>query len=60
MYDLAHYKHWEPDRFAGREPWEDRGGHLAADRGALGLELKQLEDTLPAYTVEHIERPTAN
>ena len=28
--------------------------------GKLGLELKQVQDTLPAYTVEHIERPTAN
>jgi uncharacterized protein (TIGR03435 family) len=28
--------------------------------GKLGLELKQVEDTLPVYTVEHIERPTAN
>ena len=25
----------------------------------LGLELKEQEDTLPAYTVEHIERPPA-
>jgi hypothetical protein len=28
--------------------------------GKLGLELKQQEDTLPAYTVEHIERPAGN
>ncbi|MGJ5820103.1 TIGR03435 family protein [Paludibaculum fermentans] len=26
----------------------------------LGLELKRQEDTLPVYTVEHIERPAAN
>ena len=25
--------------------------------GKLGLELKQQEDILPVYTVEHIERP---
>ena len=28
--------------------------------GKLGLELKRQEDILPAYTVERIERPTAN
>jgi uncharacterized protein (TIGR03435 family) len=28
--------------------------------GKLGLELKQQEDTLPVYTVEHIERPAGN
>jgi uncharacterized protein (TIGR03435 family) len=28
--------------------------------GKLGLELKRQEDTLPVYTVERIERPTAN
>ncbi len=28
--------------------------------GKLGLELKRQEDTLPVYTVEHIERPAAN
>ncbi|HUO29118.1 MAG TPA: TIGR03435 family protein [Bryobacteraceae bacterium] len=27
--------------------------------GKLGLELKRQEDTLPVYTVEHIERPAA-
>ena len=29
-------------------------------RGKLGLELKQQVDTLPVYTVEHIERPASN
>jgi uncharacterized protein (TIGR03435 family) len=28
--------------------------------GKLGLELQRQEDTLPVYTVERIERPTAN
>lgn len=28
--------------------------------GKLGLELKQQEDTLPVYTVEHIQRPAGN
>jgi uncharacterized protein (TIGR03435 family) len=28
--------------------------------GKLGLELKHGEDTLPVYTVEHIERPAVN
>jgi len=28
--------------------------------GKLGLELRRQDDTLPIYTVEHIERPTAN
>jgi len=28
--------------------------------GKLGLELKQQKDTLPVYTVEHIERPAGN
>lgn len=28
--------------------------------GELGLELKRQEDTLPVYTVEHIEHPAAN
>jgi uncharacterized protein (TIGR03435 family) len=28
--------------------------------GKLGLELNQQEDTLPVYTVERIERPSAN
>lgn len=28
--------------------------------GKIGLELKRQEDTLPVYTVEHIERPAAN
>ncbi len=28
--------------------------------GKLGLELRQQENTLPVYTVEHIERPAAN
>lgn len=28
--------------------------------GKLGLELKQQEDTLPVYTVERLERPSAN
>jgi len=28
--------------------------------GKLGLELKRQEDTLPVYTVEHIERPAAH
>jgi hypothetical protein len=28
--------------------------------GKLGLELKEQEDTLPVYTVEHIERRTGN
>ncbi len=28
--------------------------------GKLGLELKPQEDTLPVYTVEHIERPVGN
>ncbi len=28
--------------------------------GALGLELHRQEETLPVYTVEHMERPTAN
>lgn len=28
--------------------------------GKVGLELKRQEDTLPVYTVEHIERPAAN
>ena len=28
--------------------------------GKLGLELKRQEDTLPIYTVQRIERPTAN
>jgi len=28
--------------------------------GKLDLELKQQEDTLPVYTVEHIQRPAGN
>jgi uncharacterized protein (TIGR03435 family) len=28
--------------------------------GKLGLELRRQEDTLPVYTVEHIERPATN
>lgn len=28
--------------------------------GKLGLELKRQNDILPVYTVERIERPTAN
>jgi uncharacterized protein (TIGR03435 family) len=28
--------------------------------GRLGLELKQQKDTLPVYTLEHIERPASN
>jgi uncharacterized protein (TIGR03435 family) len=28
--------------------------------GTLGLELKQQEEVLPVYIVEHIERPSAN
>jgi hypothetical protein len=28
--------------------------------GKLGLELKRLDDTLPVYTVERIERAAAN
>jgi hypothetical protein len=28
--------------------------------GKVGLELKQQEDTLPVYPVEHIERPAGN
>jgi hypothetical protein len=28
--------------------------------GKLGLELKRQEDVLPVYTVQRIERPSAN
>jgi uncharacterized protein (TIGR03435 family) len=28
--------------------------------GKLGLELRRQEDTVPVYTVEHIERPITN
>ena len=33
---------------------------LSSVLGKLGLELKRQEDILPVYTVERIERPTAN
>jgi len=33
---------------------------LRIPAGKVDLELKRQEDTLPVYTVEHIERPAAN
>jgi hypothetical protein len=33
---------------------------LTSTRGKLGLELNRKESILPVYTVERIERPTAN
>jgi uncharacterized protein (TIGR03435 family) len=63
----VHTEGWTPMRLPPPPPNAGPSGNPFAGLptiftvlGRLGLELNRQEDTLPVYTVEHIERPSAN